>query len=108
MRFSALFLTYGPIGHTSRPADFCWAPGEGEAWHLASVSEDNVVMVWQPSRRIWAGEDLEVDERELEGDAMEGIENSGAAGASKASATSNATAASRGSTVSRSEGEIDE
>lgn len=110
MQFSALFLTYEPIGHTSRPADFCWAPGEGEAWHLASVSEDNVVMVWQPSRRIWAGEDLEVDERELEGDAMEGIESSGVAGASKVSATANAAAAaaSRGSTVSRSEGEIDE
>lgn len=97
-------------GHTSRPADFCWAPGEGEAWHLASVSEDNIAMVWQPSRRIWAGEDLEVDERELEGEAMEGVESTNNA-ASKTGAAPGGTAAvvaSRGSTVSRSEGEIDE
>ena len=79
---------------------------------MASVSEDNVVMVWQPSRRIWAGEDLEVDERELEGDGMEGIETTSSAGPApkpKSTATPNAAAAtSRGSTVSRSEGEIDE
>lgn len=66
-------------GHTSRPADFCWAPGKDEEWHLASVSEDNVLQVWQPSRRIWAGEDMEVDAKELEvdtgDDAMEGIES---------------------------------
>ncbi|TDL20887.1 WD40 repeat-like protein [Rickenella mellea] len=64
-------------GHTSRPADFSWAPGKSEHWHLASVSEDNIVMVWQPSMRVWAGEDVRVDEKELEGDAMEGIEVTG-------------------------------
>lgn len=67
------------IGHTSRPADFCWAPGESESWHVASVSEDNVLQVWQPSRRIWAGEDVDVDARELEGEAMEGVEAAGPA-----------------------------
>ncbi|KAI5116430.1 hypothetical protein M0805_000209 [Coniferiporia weirii] len=74
-------------GHTSRPADFSWAPGAAECWHIASVSEDNVLQVWQPSRRIWAGEDLDVDARELEADAMEGVENaaeSSKAGAGKA------------------------
>jgi histone-binding protein RBBP4 len=31
-------------------------------------------MVWQPTMRVWAGDDVKVDEKELEGDAMEGIE----------------------------------
>ena len=35
-----------------------------------------MLMIWQPSRRIWAGEDLEIDERELE-EPMEGIESTG-------------------------------
>jgi histone-binding protein RBBP4 len=62
-------------GHTARPSDFCWAPGEAETWTAASTSEDNVVMVWQPTMRVWAGDEVRVDERELEGDAMEGIES---------------------------------
>lgn len=102
----------------------------GEQWHVASVSEDNVLMVWQPSRRIWAGEDIEVDERELE-EPMEGVESTSttanatvaatvaaavtAAGASSAGPVVGAVVVpggsaekSRGSTVSRSEGEIEE
>lgn len=62
-------------GHTARPSDFCWAPGEGEVWTAATASEDNVVMVWQPTMRIWAGEEVKIDEKELEGDGMEGIES---------------------------------
>lgn len=62
-------------GHTARPTDFCWAPGESENWTAASVSEDNVVMVWQPTMRVWAGDEVKVDDKELEGDAMEGIES---------------------------------
>ncbi|KAG5649645.1 hypothetical protein H0H81_002719, partial [Sphagnurus paluster] len=61
-------------GHTARPTDFSWAPGEAENWTVASASEDNVVMVWQPTMRVWAGDEVKVDEKELEGDAMEGIE----------------------------------
>jgi histone-binding protein RBBP4 len=61
-------------GHTSRPTDFTWAPGEAENWTVASASEDNVVMVWQPTMRVWAADDVKVDEKELEGDAMEGVE----------------------------------
>ncbi|TFK42029.1 WD40-repeat-containing domain protein [Crucibulum laeve] len=61
-------------GHTARPTDFCWAPGESENWTAASVSEDNVVMVWQPTMRVWAGDEVKVDEKELEGEAMEGVE----------------------------------
>lgn len=32
-------------------------------------------MVWQPTMRVWAGDDVKVDEKELEGDAMEGVES---------------------------------
>jgi histone-binding protein RBBP4 len=31
-------------------------------------------MVWQPTMRVWAGDEVKVDEKELEGDAMEGVE----------------------------------
>jgi histone-binding protein RBBP4 len=40
-----------------------------------STSEDNVVMIWQPTMRVWAGDDVKIDEKELENDAMEGIES---------------------------------
>ncbi len=38
-------------------------------------------MVWQPTMRIWAGEEVKIDEKELE-DAMEGIESTAGEGAS--------------------------
>jgi histone-binding protein RBBP4 len=64
------------LGHTARPTDFCWAPGVGENWTASSTSEDNIVMVWQPTMRVWAGEEVKVDEKELEdADAMQGVEN---------------------------------
>jgi histone-binding protein RBBP4 len=28
-------------------------------------------MVWQPTMRVWAGDEVKIDERELEGDAMD-------------------------------------
>ncbi|THH33170.1 hypothetical protein EUX98_g1021 [Antrodiella citrinella] len=62
-------------GHTSRPTDFCWAPGKSEDWTACSTSEDNVIMIWQPTMRIWAGDEVKIDEKELEGDAMEGVES---------------------------------
>ncbi|KIJ53655.1 hypothetical protein M422DRAFT_58500 [Sphaerobolus stellatus SS14] len=61
-------------GHTARPTDFCWAPGEKDTWTLSSASEDNVVMVWAPSMRVWAGEEVKVEEAELESYDMEGVE----------------------------------
>ncbi|KAH7930459.1 WD40 repeat-like protein [Leucogyrophana mollusca] len=71
-------------GHTARPTDFCWAPGETENWTAATTSEDNVVMIWQPTMRIWAGDEVKIDEKELEGEAMEGIESTHGAGPSAA------------------------
>ncbi|KAK0481492.1 WD40 repeat-like protein [Armillaria novae-zelandiae] len=73
-------------GHTSRPSDFCWAPGKMEDWTAASTSEDNVVMVWQPTMRVWAGDEVKIEEKELESDAMEGVEEIAASG-SKAKAS---------------------
>ncbi|OSX66981.1 hypothetical protein POSPLADRAFT_1063874 [Postia placenta MAD-698-R-SB12] len=61
-------------GHTSRPTDFCWAPGEAESWTATSASEDNIIMVWQPTMHVWAGDTVKIDERELE-EPMEGIES---------------------------------
>lgn len=66
-------------GHTARPTDFCWAPGEGESWSACSTAEDNIVMVWQPTMRVWAGDDVKVDEKELENDPMEGVESANGA-----------------------------
>ncbi|KAI9057017.1 histone acetyltransferase type B subunit 2 [Trametes sanguinea] len=76
-------------GHTARPTDFCWAPGEAESWTAGSTSEDNIIMIWQPTMRIWAGDEVKIDEKELEGEAMEGIETVEEAdeGAGSASAT---------------------
>jgi histone-binding protein RBBP4 len=62
------------VGHTARPTDFGWAPGVEEQWTGVSTSEDNVVMIWQPTMRVWAGDEVKIDEKELESDAMEGIE----------------------------------
>lgn len=67
-----------PIGHTAKPTDFCWAPGVGENWTASSVSEDNVVMVWQPTQRVWAGDETKIEDSELEADAMEGVESTSA------------------------------
>jgi histone-binding protein RBBP4 len=80
-------------GHTARPTDFCWAPGKSENWTASTTSEDNVVMVWQPTMRIWAGDEVKIDEKELEGDAMEGVEVAPEAGPSKAVAASGANSA---------------
>ncbi|KAH9996523.1 histone acetyltransferase type B subunit 2 [Russula vinacea] len=67
-------------GHTARPSDFCWAPGVGEHWTAVSTSEDNVVMVWQPTMHVWAGEEVHIEEKQLEPEQMEGIEVTGASG----------------------------
>jgi len=88
-------------GHTARPTDFCWAPGEAENWTVGSASEDNVVMVWQPTMRVWAGDEVKIDEKELEGDAMEGVESINEGGADKSGGKST-TASGRSESMSLS------
>jgi histone-binding protein RBBP4 len=53
-------------GHVQRPTDLSWCPNEAKRWHLATCAEDNTVMVWQPSRNIYAGESMAVQPDELE------------------------------------------
>ncbi|KAI6154005.1 WD40-repeat-containing domain protein [Pisolithus tinctorius] len=89
-------------GHTARPSDFCWAPGEGEIWTAATTSEDNIVMVWQPTMRIWAGDEVKIDEKELEGDAMEGVESTNEANVSVTASSSKIVSAA-GTTSIRSQ-----
>ena len=52
-------------GHTSKVSDFSW--NEQHPWVVASVSEDNVLQVWQCAEEIYAGEDDD-DEEEGNGD----------------------------------------
>lgn len=62
-------------GHTARPTDFGWAPGVDEQWTATSTSEDNIIMIWQPTMRVWAADEVRIDERELEPpEPMEGVE----------------------------------
>ena len=50
-------------GHTSKVSDFSWNPNQD--WVISSVSEDNIVEVWQMSENIYLDEDeLEMDEKE--------------------------------------------
>lgn len=73
-------ISLSTAGHTARPSDFCWAPGEGEHWTAVSTSEDNVVMVWQPTMHVWAGEEVHIEEKQLETEQMEGVEVTVASG----------------------------
>lgn len=58
---------------------------------MTTTSEDNIVMVWQPTMRIWAGEDVVIDEKELEDVAMEGVESTSAMKADPSRARSSGT-----------------
>jgi histone-binding protein RBBP4 len=53
-------------GHMARIADLDWAPGLEEKWTLVSAGEDNVLMVWSPTWRIWASEHVPMKPGELE------------------------------------------
>ena len=97
------------VGHTARPSDFCWAPGVGEHWTAVSTSEDNVVMVWQPTMHVWAGEEVHVEEKQLEAEDMEGIENTGTTGSGAGrGAGGGIQSAPRSASASASGGDMDE
>mmetsp|Transcript_9618 Transcript_9618/g.14319 ORF Transcript_9618/g.14319 Transcript_9618/m.14319 type:complete len:433 (+) Transcript_9618:363-1661(+) len=57
-------------GHTSKVSDFCW--NRNDEWTIASVSEDNILQIWNMAEEIYAGDDDddndddELDEGELE------------------------------------------
>jgi histone-binding protein RBBP4 len=52
-------------GHTAKISDFSWNPNE--AWIICSVSEDNIMQVWQMAENIYNDEEGEVNPNELEG-----------------------------------------
>ncbi|KAG8833952.1 Histone acetyltransferase type B subunit 2 [Serendipita sp. 399] len=53
-------------GHMARIADLGWAPNIEDKWTLVSAGEDNVVMVWSPTWRIWASDEVRPRAGELE------------------------------------------
>jgi hypothetical protein len=53
-------------GHMARIADLGWAPNIEDKWTLVSAGEDNVVMVWSPTWRIWASDEARPKAGELE------------------------------------------
>jgi histone-binding protein RBBP4 len=53
-------------GHTSKVSDFSW--NENDDWTICSVSEDNILQVWQMAENIYDdddGEGIEADDKEL-------------------------------------------
>lgn len=51
-------------GHTAKISDFSWNPNE--PWVICSVSEDNIMQVWQMAENIYNDEEPEVPASELE------------------------------------------
>lgn len=46
-------------GHTAKISDFSWNPNE--AWVICSVSEDNIMQVWQMAENIYNDEEAETN-----------------------------------------------
>lgn len=53
-------------GHMARIADLGWAPAVEDKWTLVSAGEDNVIMIWSPTWRIWASDEVRPRAGELE------------------------------------------
>lgn len=52
-------------GHTAKISDFSWNPNE--PWVICSVSEDNIMQVWQMAENIYNDEEGDINPNELEG-----------------------------------------
>eukprot|EP00058_Branchiostoma_floridae_P018769 XP_002604258.1 hypothetical protein BRAFLDRAFT_120363 [Branchiostoma floridae] len=55
-------------GHTAKISDFSWNPNE--PWVICSVSEDNIMQVWQMAENIYNDEDPDTPATELEATAQ--------------------------------------
>lgn len=53
-------------GHTSSISDFSWGPANGAQWLAGTVSEDNIVQIWQPALASLGIANVEIDENDLE------------------------------------------
>uniref|UniRef100_A0A8C2PS49 Retinoblastoma binding protein 4, like n=1 Tax=Cyprinus carpio TaxID=7962 RepID=A0A8C2PS49_CYPCA len=54
-------------GHTAKISDFSWNPND--PWVICSVSEDNIMQVWQMAENIYNDEEPDTPASELEGQA---------------------------------------
>eukprot|EP00922_Rhytidocystis_sp_ex-Travisia-forbesii_P035058 GHVS01052053.1.p1 GENE.GHVS01052053.1~~GHVS01052053.1.p1 ORF type:complete len:425 (-),score=63.56 GHVS01052053.1:611-1885(-) len=61
-------LVFTHSGHTASVSDFSWNPEEPYRWMVASVAEDNILQIWQPSRATFQDEDEQDDEDNEGGD----------------------------------------
>jgi histone-binding protein RBBP4 len=55
-------------GHSAKVSDFSW--NQNEPWMVASVSEDNIMQVWQMAENIYNEED-DSDQEEINDDELE-------------------------------------
>jgi len=51
-------------GHTAKISDFAWNPND--PWVICSVSEDNIMQVWQMAENIYNDEEIDTPAAELE------------------------------------------
>ena len=51
-------------GHTAKISDFSWNPNQ--PWVVCSVSEDNIMQVWQMAENIYNDEEPDTPANELE------------------------------------------
>jgi len=51
-------------GHTAKISDFTWNPND--PWVICSVSEDNILQVWQMAENIYNDGDPDTPAEELE------------------------------------------
>jgi len=89
-------LMFIHAGHTAKISDFCWS--SQEPWMLCSVSEDNILHVWQMAENIYYEEEDEAQEIE---------ESSATTTEDNQSATAEATQAKKAKTAPISEEKMD-
>ncbi|KAF7487692.1 Histone-binding protein RBBP4 [Sarcoptes scabiei] len=51
-------------GHTAKISDFAWNPND--PWVICSVSEDNIMQIWQMAENIYTEEETEANPNDLE------------------------------------------
>lgn len=66
--FSSHLMQFIHGGHTAKISDFSWNPNE--PWVICSVSEDNIMQVWQMAENIYNDEEPETPASELENPAQ--------------------------------------
>ena len=51
-------------GHTAKISDLSW--NEEDEWVVASVAEDNILQIWSMAENIYAQEEADAEEGDLE------------------------------------------